>query len=662
MMVLAAPPISAATAAWLPGDSDVIVTVNIRQILKEHEGTTLVQRYLEPWRLAAERDESRLKTYYRTKDLRNTEGLTEEQFLDRVRHFRALNDWLGMDLLHDVERVSCGFKWGDAGFQVVLIEGQVVEAKVRAAARRLAPEGGIDVLPLKPHVLALVRGKVDRDALRARAGGKGKGGLPVRTRSLLDEVAGQQVAILVTRLDVHLKEAIAWLDQEVFAAPALRDTPFRAVFELLAAWVRDHGTDYSSAALGLSFGAEAVRLQVGLECRKAETAGEVRKSLGQLGLTAVLALRASGNELNRQLADVLLRARVSGKDTLAVVQTQLPYAFLRQALVAAGTDLQDRTASLARRITSIPIWGPLQPPPPGTLAVREVLDVTNRDDPQADPIRHRLDLFVPRDKKDFPIVVLVHGGAWIMGDNRCCGLYTSVGRFLAGQGVGAVLPNYRLSPGVRHPTHVQDLAKAVAWTRGHLGEYGGNTDRIYLLGHSAGGHLVSLLATDETYLKAEGLSLKDVKGVISVSGVYRIPPANVELVLAGAGKRSLRPDQLFPVRGEESRAPDWSFPGFPAEFDLFGLAFGDDPKERARASPATHVRAGLPPFLILTAANDLPGQQETADEFYQALRRAGCTAEQRQIERRNHSSIFFSAISPDDPAARTILDFIQAHR
>src|SRR5581483_5007 len=115
---------------------------------------------------------------------------------------------------------------------------------------------------------------------------------------------------------------------------------------------------------------------------------------------------------------------------------------------------------LARRITSIPIWGPLQPPPPGTLAVREVLDVTYRDDPQADPIRHRLDLFVPRDKKDFPIVVLVHGGAWIMGDNRCCGLYTSVGRFLAGQGVGAVLPNYRLSPGVRHPTHVQDLAKA----------------------------------------------------------------------------------------------------------------------------------------------------------------------------------------------------------
>src|SRR5262249_50655021 len=100
-------------------------------------------------------------------------------------------------------------------------------------------------------------------------------------------------------------------------------------------------------------------------------------------------------------------------------------------------------------------------------------------------------------------------------------------------------------------------------------------------------------------------------------------------------------------------------PGVPVRFDLFGLVFGDDPKERDRASPVSHVRRGLPPFLILTAATDLPTQQETADEFHQALLRADCKSERRTIERRNHASLLFAAIRPDDPTARVVLDFLR---
>ena len=94
-------------------------------------------------------------------------------------------------------------------------------------------------------------------------------------------------------------------------------------------------------------------------------------------------------------------------------------------------------------------------------------DVAYYDDAQADAHRHKLDLYLPKGQKDFPVVVFVHGGAWMLGDNRCCGLYSSVGEFLASQGIAAVLPNYRLSPSVKHPEHIKDVARALLDQESH---------------------------------------------------------------------------------------------------------------------------------------------------------------------------------------------------
>ena len=255
--------------------------------------------------------------------------------------------------------------------------------------------------------------------------------------------------------------------------------------------------------------------------------------------------------------------------------------------------------------------------------------------------------------------MLVHGGGWDQGDNRCCGLYSSVGHFLASQGIGAVLPNYRLTPAVAHPEHARDVARAVRWTRDHIAEYGGAPDRIFLMGHSAGGHLVALLATDASYLKAEGLNVRDLKGVIAVSGVYRIPPGKMEVFLGGSGSRSLRPDQELPLRGETGPLPMLAALGMSVKVDAFGPPFGDSPKGRADASPVNHVRRGLPPFLILVAENDLPTFAEMAAEFHKALLREGCAARLLQINQRNHNSLMFSIIRPDDPAARAVLTFLK---
>src|SRR5262249_20696407 len=155
----------------------------------------------------------------------------------------------------------------------------------------------------------------------------------------------------------------------------------------------------------------------------------------------------------------------------------------------------------------------------------------------------------------------------------------------------------------------------------------------------AGGHLVSLLATDETFLRGEGLGTGDIRGVISVSGVYRIPPGSLDVTLGGEGPVAFRLDELLPLR-EASQRDRWALPavpGAPVSVHVFGPVFGNDPETRAIASPLAHVRPGLPPFLLLSAENDLPTLPEMAEEFCMALTAQGCEGQLMHIKDRNHN-------------------------
>src|SRR5262249_39838627 len=139
----------------------------------------------------------------------------------------------------------------------------------------------------------------------------------------------------------------------------------------------------------------------------------------------------------------------------------------------------------------------------------------------AAPVRHTPDLSRPTDKKDYPVLVWVHGGGWKSGNKE---QFEFLAKALAGEGVGVVTVNYRLHPQVKFPANVEDVARAFAWTHKNVGRYGGRADRVFVGGHSAGGDLADVLATDGAYPEAAGPVAADGPGLGSVRRPARGPP------------------------------------------------------------------------------------------------------------------------------------------
>jgi acetyl esterase/lipase len=253
------------------------------------------------------------------------------------------------------------------------------------------------------------------------------------------------------------------------------------------------------------------------------------------------------------------------------------------------------------------------------FTVKVVKNLAYVEGPAAHPKKHKLDLYLPENAADFPVLIFIHGGAWVSGDkDYVLGLYGNIGRAFAKRGIGTVVINYRLSPDVAHPAHIQDVAKAVAWVKRNIKAHGGRPDQIFVSGHSAGGHLTALLASDESRLKAEGLSFADIKGAICLSGVYMIP--------------------------EQGR--------------LFDGAFTTDAKTRREASPLTHVSGTMPPVLVVYASNDLPGLGLGAEIYNAALKANKCACSLVRIENKNHFSIIVDVGKAGDKTTQAMYDFI----
>lgn len=254
-----------------------------------------------------------------------------------------------------------------------------------------------------------------------------------------------------------------------------------------------------------------------------------------------------------------------------------------------------------------------------TVEVEKHRNIPYNSEPGADPVRHKLDLFVPKGAKDGPMMVFVHGGSWRSGNKD---LYGALGETFAKQGVSTAIINYRLSSTkgeIKHPDHIKDVAKAFSWVKSNAKKYGGSPEKIYVSGHSAGGHLVALLATDPQYLKAEKCATTDVRGVMALSGVYQIVPA----------------------------------------LDMIRDAFGSDLKACEAASPISHVKGNHPPFLIAYGDKDFPFLDGMAEDLGKKLKAARCEAKVMKLPQRDHFSIIINtATKADDPLTKAMVEFM----
>ena len=144
------------------------------------------------------------------------------------------------------------------------------------------------------------------------------------------------------------------------------------------------------------------------------------------------------------------------------------------------------------------------------------------DLPYGPGVRHCLDVYQPEDATgSAPVIVFFYGGHWNSGERSD---YLFVGEALASRGYVAVIPDYRLYPDVRFPEFLNDCAQVVRWSFEHIAKFGGDPQRVFLMGHSAGAYNAAMLALDPGYLHAAGVDPRRISGLIGLAGPYDFLP------------------------------------------------------------------------------------------------------------------------------------------
>lgn len=231
-----------------------------------------------------------------------------------------------------------------------------------------------------------------------------------------------------------------------------------------------------------------------------------------------------------------------------------------------------------------------------------------------DPELLSLDVYTfPELEKKRPVVMYFHGGGWSIGDKsrkveNKLSLFQELGYVL-------VSVNYRLSPfpprpndsdRIKFPEHNKDVASAIKWVYDSISKYSGDPQKIVLMGHSAGAHLVSLTGTNPIFLEQVGLDLSDIAGVVSLdTACYDVP----EMLSAEGGSR------------------------------MYLNAFGDDLKLNKEASPILQVSSyrPLPPFLVVKRGST--ARRREIENFIRVLQQNRVKVEVVDAENYSHGRV-----------------------
>lgn len=219
--------------------------------------------------------------------------------------------------------------------------------------------------------------------------------------------------------------------------------------------------------------------------------------------------------------------------------------------------------------------------------------------------RQQLDVYTPHNLSGLaPVVVFFYGGSWNSG-NR--GDYAFVGEALASRGIVAVVADYRLYPQVRYPDFIDDAALAVAWTLKDIHRFGGDSKRIFVMGHSAGAYNAAMVALDPRWLGKLDLKTGVLRGWIGLAGPY----------------------DFIPIENPDVR-PVFFYPETPPE-----------------SQPINHVTAKAPPALLIASHDDkIVNPLRNTAGMANKLRASGVVVTELYFDRTSHASLIATMAWP----------------
>lgn len=223
------------------------------------------------------------------------------------------------------------------------------------------------------------------------------------------------------------------------------------------------------------------------------------------------------------------------------------------------------------------------------------------------------------------VVVFIHGGSWSSGKKET---YWWLGRNLAKNNIVAAIINYPLAPNATYKEMAQASAQAVKWVKDSISNYGGNAERIFLMGHSAGGHLAELINADTQYFKALGLS-NPIKGII-LNDAFGL---DMEEYLNKAEKDSY--------------------------YDDFTRTFSSDQKTWQIGSPLFYVNQIKNPHLIFYGSKTYPAIQIQSERIYQTLKEQKVPVTLHVIKGKKHVPMIAQMIWGKNSLYKDIVNFLK---
>jgi acetyl esterase/lipase len=245
-----------------------------------------------------------------------------------------------------------------------------------------------------------------------------------------------------------------------------------------------------------------------------------------------------------------------------------------------------------------------------------------------DSIRHRLDVFAPR-KVTSPahVLIFIHGGNWQTGEKS---IYKPLGSRLARKGVVSVIINYRLSPHTSYEGMAMDVARSVKWVQENISSYGGDPEKIFVSGHSAGGQLASLVTIRQYYY--DSLCIKN-----PVKGAILIDPGGMDMY-------TYLSENEFP------------------ENHFYLQTFTNDPDNWKEASPKYHLHPKMPPLLIYVGGRTYPEIQRDTKEFLGELKKYVPNPLYKVQPKKRHIPMIAQFFITINPRYKEILRFMKSPR